>query len=132
MLEEKARLANITEKIRYAKNGYVTPVDENRQEVDSLPKLCFTSDKNDPTLVSLPENSLEDEKYELEKADLTGIDPAKNFEAKYLPKHKYVTINRNNPHFDINPGPYCHTVIAIVRYKRAGDKSPKDSIQIVQ
>ncbi|WP_458928422.1 mucin-binding protein, partial [Escherichia coli] len=67
--EEKARLANITEKIRYVKNGYVIPVDENGQKIDSLPKLRFASDKDDPTLVSLPENSLKDEKYEPEKVD---------------------------------------------------------------
>ncbi|MDK6434769.1 hypothetical protein QP204_24060, partial [Escherichia coli] len=85
--EEKARLANITEKIRYVKNGYVIPVDENGQKIDSLPKLRFASDKDDPTLVSLPENSLKDEKYEPEKVDLTEIDPAKDFEAKYLLKH---------------------------------------------
>lgn len=130
--EEKVRLANITEKIRYVKNGYVIPIDKNGQKIDSLPKLHFVSDKDDPTLVSLPENSLEDEKYEPEEIDLTGIDPAKDFEAKYLLKHKYVTINKDNSHFDVNPGSYRHTATAIVRYEGAGDKNPKDSIQTVQ
>lgn len=130
--EEKVRLANITEKIRYVKNGYVIPIDKNGQKIDSLPKLHFVSDKDDPTLVSLPENSLEDEKYEPEEIDLTGIDPAKDFEAKYLLKHKYVTINKDNSHFDVNPGSYRRTATAIVRYEGAGDKNPKDSIQTVQ
>lgn len=57
------------------------PIDKNGQKIDSLPKLRFVSDKDDPTLVSLPENSLEDEKYEPEEIDLTRIDPAKDFEA---------------------------------------------------
>lgn len=130
--EEKVRLANITEKIRYVKNGYVIPIDKNGQKIGSLPKLRFVSDKDDPTLVSLPENSLEDEKYEPEEIDLTGIDPAKDFEAKYLLKHKYVTINKDNSHFDVNPGSYRRTATAIVRYEGAGDKNPKDSIQTVQ
>lgn len=47
-------------------------------------------------------------------------------------KHKYVTINKDNSHFDVNPGSYRRTATAIVRYEGAGDKNPKDSIQTVQ
>lgn len=130
--EEKARLANITEKIRYVKNGYVVPVNEKGEKIDSLPKLRFVSDKNDPILVTLPENNLEDEKYEPEDIDLTEVDPAKDLEVKYLLKHKFVTINKDNSHFDVNPGSYRRTATALVRYEGAGDKNPKDAIQTVQ
>lgn len=130
--EEKARLANITEKIRYVKNGYVVPVNEKGEKIDSLPKLRFVSDKNDPTLVTLPENNLEDEKYELEDINLTEVDPAKDLEVKYLLKHKFITINKDNSHFDVNPGSYRRTATALVRYEGAGDKNPKDAIQTVQ
>lgn len=130
--EEKARLANITEKIRYVKNGYVVPVNEKGEKIDSLPKLRFVSDKNDPTLVTLPENNLEDEKYEPEDINLTEVDPANNLEVKYILKHKFITINKDNSHFDVNPGSYRRTATALVRYEGAGDKNPKDSIQTVQ
>ena len=130
--EEKVRLANITEKIRYVKNGYVIPVDENGQVINSLPKLRFVSDKNDPTLVSLPDNNLEDEKYEPENIDFSKINPAKDLEVKYILKHKYVAINKNNSHFDVNPGSYRRTATALVRYEGAGDKNPEDAIQTVQ
>ncbi len=130
--EEKARLANITEKIRYVKNGYVVPVNEKGEKIDSLPKLRFVSDKNDPTLVTLPENNLEDEKYEPEDINLTEVDPANNLEVKYILKHKFITINKDNSHFDVNPGSYRRTATALVRYEGAGDKNPKNSIQTVQ
>lgn len=130
--EEKARLANITEKIRYVKNGYVVPVNEKGEKIDSLPKLRFVSDKNDPTLVTLPENNLEDEKYEPEDINLTEVDPANNLEVKYILKHKFITINKDNSHFDVNPGSYRRTATALVRYEGAGDKNPKDFIQTVQ
>lgn len=130
--KEKARLANITEKIRYVKNGYVVPVNEKGEKIDSLPKLRFVSDKNDPTLVTLPENNLEDEKYEPEDINLTEVDPANNLEVKYILKHKFITINKDNSHFDVNPGSYRRTATALVRYEGAGDKNPKDSIQTVQ
>lgn len=130
--EEKARLANITEKIRYVKNGYVVPVNEKGEKIDNLPKLRFVSDKNDPTLVTLPENNLEDEKYEPEDINLTEVDPANNLEVKYILKHKFITINKDNSHFDVNPGSYRRTATALVRYEGAGDKNPKDSIQTVQ
>ncbi|MDE7050729.1 MAG: hypothetical protein K2O75_07695 [Lactobacillus sp.] len=130
--EEKVRLANITEKIRYVKNGYVVPVNEKGEKIDSLPKLRFVSDKNDPTLVTLPENNLEDEKYEPEDINLTEVDPANNLEVKYILKHKFITINKDNSHFDVNPGSYRRTATALVRYEGAGDKNPKDSIQTVQ
>lgn len=48
MPEEKVRLANVTEKIRYVKNGYVIPIDESGQKIDILPKLRFVSDKMIP------------------------------------------------------------------------------------
>lgn len=130
--EEKTRLANITEKIRYVRNGYVIPVDEKGQRIANLPKLRFVSDENNPTLVSLPENNLEDEKYEPEDINITEIDPAKDLEVKYVLKHKYVTINKDNSHFDVNPGSYRRTATALVRYEGAGDKNPEDSIQTVQ
>lgn len=130
--EEKVRLANVTEKIRYVKNGYVIPIDEKGEKINVLPKLRFTSDKNDPTLVSLPQNNLKDEEYEPEAINLAEIDPAKNIEVRYLLKHKYVVVNKDNSHLDVNPGSYRRTATALVRYEGAGDKNPNDDIQTVQ
>lgn len=132
MPEEKVRLANVTEKIRYVKNGYVIPIDENGQKIDILPKLRFVSDKNDPTLVSLPKNNLKDEEYEPESVDFAKIDPAKDIEVKYVLRHKYVAVNKDNSHFDVNPGAYRRTATALVRYDGAGVKNPNDAIQTVQ
>lgn len=132
MPEEKVRLANVTEKIRYVKNGYVIPIDENGQKIDILPKLRFVSDKNDPTLVSLPKNNLKDEEYEPESIDFAKIDPAKDIEVKYVLRHKYVAVNKDNSHFDVNPGAYRRTATALVRYDGAGVKNPNDAIQTVQ
>lgn len=132
MPEEKVRLANVTEKIRYVKNGYVIPVDESGQKIDILPKLRFVSDKNDPTLVSLPKNNLKDEEYEPESVDFAKIDPAKDIEVKYVLRHKYVAVNKDNSHFDVNPGAYRRTATALVRYDGAGVKNPNDAIQTVQ
>lgn len=130
--EEKVRLANITEKIRYVKNGYVTPIDGKGERIDVLPKLRFVSDENDPTLVSLPQNNLKDEEYEPEAIDLTKIDPAKDIEVRYVLKHKYVVVNKDNSHFDVNPGSYRRTATALVRYEGAGEQNPEDAIQTVQ
>lgn len=132
MPEEKVRLANVTEKIRYVKNGYVIPIDESGQKIDILPKLRFVSDKNDPTLVSLPKNNLKDEEYEPESVDFAKIDPAKDIEVKYVLRHKYVAVNKDNSHFDVNPGAYRRTATALVRYDGAGVKNPNDAIQTVQ
>ena len=87
------------------------------------PKLRFVSDKNDPTLVSLPKNNLKDEEYEPESVDFAKIDPAKDIEVKYVLRHKYVAVNKDNSHFDVNPGAYRRTATALVRYDGAGVKN---------
>ncbi|PWT67729.1 hypothetical protein DKZ26_13555, partial [Limosilactobacillus reuteri] len=41
-------------------------------------------------------------------------------------------VNKDNSHFDVNPGAYRRTATALVRYDGAGVKNPNDAIQTVQ
>lgn len=80
----------------------------------------------------MPKNNLKDEEYEPESVDFAKIDPAKDIEVKYVLRHKYVAVNKDNSHFDVNPGAYRRTATALVRYDGAGVKNPNDAIQTVQ
>lgn len=129
--KEKAKLANITEKVRFFKNGYVIPVDENNNRINELSKLQFITDKNDPTLVTLPNKTSKNAVYEPQELEMNSIDPSKNLEVEYSLKHKYVTINQEHSNPNVNPGYYRRTATAIAHYEGAGDKTPNDSIQTV-
>lgn len=122
---------DLTEEVKYHKNGYLIPVDVNHNEFSKINKKQLITNSIDPTKVVLPELDLENIVLKQIK-EVKIEDPSHNYQVPYLLVHKYIAVDEKHPHEVINPAYYRRIVTARVHYQGAGKQTPPDAEQTVR
>ncbi|MBD5429891.1 hypothetical protein [Lactobacillus sp.] len=127
-----AKIEDTTVTVTYQSNGYLIAVDKNDNPIKDAPQIQFVTKDDDPTQVVSPITVPDITDYVPEKKEIGVVNPSGNMKARYILAHKYVAVNKDNPLPGINPGYYNRSVSAVVHYQGAGDKNPKDSVQLAR
>ncbi|MCR1916543.1 hypothetical protein NSA03_04400 [Lactobacillus taiwanensis] len=121
---------DVSEEIKYYKNGYLIPVDMNNNVLAGISKEQLITNSLDPTEAIFPKLEVENIKFK-QVNDVKIADPGRDYYVPFLVVHRYIAVDEDHPRAEVSPAYYKRIVTARVHYQGADDKTPEDAKQIV-